>query len=373
VWHLVDILQADTGLSIAADTFALTIKSIQDNRAGKKTVPAASSEFVRTMDMVDNEPAKAVEAADRLLQTKPGDKTFRLVKAYALSAAERNDEGLKLLTELSNEQPPYPAAVFRLAGALSESEPAKAVELYKRYSSLEPYDPRGYHNTAVLYEELKQPAFAEAAYRKAIEVDPLDASTYASLIILLLTNDRPGEIAAVFVASDKYLTAEDDLLATTLNHFPDIKVKQAEQLVGSQPERLKTSIWANYSLANIYALNDKPQTAIDYLNRAEQIDPKIAETHTSKSQVYLQMGRLNDALKAADQALSLDQSSSQAHYNRACALARIGRKKDALASLKTALELKANLKSLLESDSDLDSLRSLPAFKKLVEQTPDPE
>lgn len=296
-----------------------------------------------------------------------------MLKSYALYAADRRDEGLKLLTELSNEQPAHPAAVYRLAAALSETEPAKAVEMYKRYSSLEPYDPRGYQNIAVLYENLKQTALAEAAYRKAIEVDPFDASTYASLIILLLTNDRLGEIAAVFVASDKYLTADDDLLGTTLNQFPDIKPEQAEQLAASQPQRMKTSVWANISIANIYAFHDQPQPALDYLNRAEQIDPKYAQTHVSKSEVYLQMSRLKEALSAAEHALRLDQSSSQAHYNRACALARLGQKKEAMAALEKALELNPDLINLLNSDFDLDSLRSLPAFKKLLPEKPDPE
>lgn len=368
VWHLTEILQTDSGLSLARETFGPTIKSIQDNRAGRKTAPAANSEFIKTIDLVNRDAEKGLEAVDRLIQTMPGDKTLRMVKGYALLNSEKTGEAIKLLTELADEQPAYPPAVYRLARVLTEPEPNKAVELYKRYSQLEPYDPRAYRDVAELYETLKQTPLAEAAYRKAIEVDPRDSSLYASLINLLLTNNRAGEVAAVFVAADKYLTADDDLLTTTLNLFSEMKAEHAEQLAAAQPERMKANVWANVAIANIYIATTKPRLALDHLGRAAQLDPKLAQPHASMSEVYLQMGRLNDALNAASHAVKLEASSGDAHYQRARALARLGRKQEAMAALKKSLELDENIIFLITDDSDLNSLRSLPAFKKLLEE-----
>lgn len=54
-------------------------------------------------------------------------------------------------------------------------------------------------------------------------------------------------------------------------------------------------------------------------------------------------------------------------YNVTCANARLGRKEEALKSLAKAIEAGFVDLPQVEKDSDLDSLRSDPAFRKLIE------
>ncbi|HKR13514.1 MAG TPA: transglutaminase domain-containing protein [Pyrinomonadaceae bacterium] len=366
VWRLVDVVQTDSGLALAVETLGPVINSIRDVRAGKKPTPATSSEFVKTMELINRDPAKGVEAADRVLQTKPGDKSFRLAKAFGLFGQNKDDEGMKLLTELSDEQPAYPPAVYLLARR--ETEPAKAVELYKRYSLLEPYDPRAYRNVAGLHETHKQIPLAEAAYRKALEVDPRDDTAYADLISMLVTNDRLGETGALFVAADKHLSADVDLLADTLNLLYEMELEDAEQLVATQPQRMKTSARANVALGNIYLYNERYVLGLKFMNQAAQIDPKLVDARIGMSDAYIRLSQLSQALAAADHAVKLDPESGNAVYRRACALARLGRRKEALAALEKALELDATVRFMIADDPDLNTLRSLPAFKKLMDQ-----
>ena len=371
VWYLVDILQSDTGLHVAANAFEPVIKSIRASRAGKRVTTRETSDFLKILNLIDNDNAKAIETADRLLLAKPGDQTFRLLKALALFSAEKDDEGKKLLTELGNEQPPHAASIFKLADLLSEAKPEESIALYLRYSTLEPYDLRAYRNLAGVYEERKQAALAEAAFRKAIAVDPFEIPGYIDLIVFLIRNGRIGEVNPLFVASDKYLTEGDDVLASVLSDLEDdIKLEDAEVLSLSQAHRLKTSSWANLSLSDIYIREKQYRKALEIITRASQIDPELPNPHIAMSTAYGKQSRWAEALKAADRAVSLDDSYATAHYVRACALARLGRKKDAIAAIEKSIELNPNMAKYLAEDEDFKSLRTLPAFKKLI---PEPE
>ena len=80
--------------------------------------------------------------------------------------------------------------------------------------------------------------------------------------------------------------------------------------------------------------------------------------------------RLPEALKAIDHALTLplNAKSPEAHYIRASVLARLGRKKQAMTALEKSIELDADVLTWIVDDDDLKSLRSLPAFQKLLRE-----
>jgi tetratricopeptide (TPR) repeat protein len=368
-WRLVEVVQADTGLHIAAEMTAPAIKSIEAARAGKKEAAAGLSDFVRALLLFDTDPSKAVEVMDRALQAKPSDRTLRYLKALALLMLDKQDEGVKLLTELSNEQPAHAQAIFKLAEVLGEDKPAEAIELYKRYTSLEPYDPRGYRELGLLYDNDDQVKLAEETYRKWIAIDPIEVSGHLSLIRLLALNDRIPEVGALMVAADRYVGPDEDVMASVLDDLYDYaKLEEAQKLADSEPQRMRTSVGANLALSNIYMREKRYREALTLINRALQIDPKVAETHVALSAAYVKLSRFAEALKAANQAVSLNENSADAHYQRARVLARLGRTKEALAALEKMLELSPTAIAWIEDAPELKSLRNLPAFKKLLQE-----
>jgi tetratricopeptide (TPR) repeat protein len=210
---------------------------------------------------------------------------------------------------------------------------------------------------------------AEPAYRKAIAVDPHEIPGYIDLITFLIRNRRVGEVGPLFAASDKYVTPDDDVLASVLNDLEeDITIEDAERLVAAEAPRLKASVWANLSLAEVYIREKRFTTALEVPKRAAQMDPKLAYTHLTMSTVYQKMSRLKDALKSADDAHSLNPESSNTHYRRACVLALLGRKATAMAALEKSIEIDPEIVKFLAHDEDLAALRSLPAFKKLLRE-----
>ena len=370
VWYLVEIVQPDPGFQLAAERFGPVIKSIEATRAGKKPEPGATSSVMKAVALIDSGAnAKALEETERLLKTNPTDKIYRFLKMIALweSGEEKEQESIALLRELSYEQSAFAPAVYRLAGVLSEEEPEEAIELYKHYSSLEPHDLRGYRDVASVYETTKQTALAEAAYRKAIAVDPFEVPGYVDLAIFLIRNGRVAEVGAVLLASDKYATQYDDVLATVLSDLEEeIKLEDAERLTASEPQRMKTSTWANLHLADIYVREKRYQEGLNLMKRAAQMDPEALYPHVAMSTTYLKQSRFNEALKAADQTLKLNGEYAWGHYLRASALARLGRKREAMAALNKSIELDADLLVDLLEDEDFKSLRALPGFQKLL-------
>jgi tetratricopeptide (TPR) repeat protein len=372
VWFFVDVVQPDPGLHLAAERFGPVIRSIEAARAGKKTTPGQVSDFMKVVALIDsNATVKALEEADRLLKTNPNDQTYRFLKMLALweSGEKKEDESLKLLEELSYEQPPFPPAVYRLAGILSEDKPEESIELYKRYLSLEPYDVRGYRDLATVYENQKQTELAEVAYRKAIALDPFEIPGYKDLAALLIRNARVAEVGPILLASDKYAGEYDDVLAEIFSDLgEEIKLEDAVKLAANEAQRMKTSQWANLHLADIYVRDKHYREGLELMKRAAQMDPTAFYPHLAMSKVYLMQSRLNDALKAVDHALTINDKSSSAHYIRACVLARQGRKRDSVTALEKSIELDPDMLTFIAEDEDLKSLRSLPAFQKLLRE-----
>jgi tetratricopeptide (TPR) repeat protein len=370
VWYLVEVVHPDPGLQITAETFSPVIKSIEASRAGKQTTPNAASDFEKVMALIAaDEIEKALETVDRALQAKPKDQALRFLKVQVLYSVEedKKEEYTRLLTELSNEQPAYAPALYDLASVLSEEKPEEAIEVYKRYSTLEPHDPRGYREVAGLYENSKETALAEAAYRKAIAVDPFEIPAYEDLATFLIRSGRVNEVPAVLLASDKYATEEDDVLATVFSQLEEeMTLGDAARLAVAEEQRLKKSVWANLALSDIYVREKRYVLALAIMKRAALIDPKLARPHIAMSTAYLRQSRLNEALKAVDRALSLEQNNIAAHYRRATVLARLGRRKEAMAALEKSIELDSVVLTWLNEEDDFKSLRTLPAFKKLL-------
>nr|AUN35729.1 TPR domain-containing protein [uncultured bacterium] len=371
-WYLVEIVETDTNLNAISEVIKPTVTYIENARAGRKAA-IVPTEFTRALLLIHTNADKALAVVDDALKTKPSDPGLRLLKTLALLNVDKKDEAIKLLRELSNEG--FVPAVYRLAAALSRSEDeklkAEATPLYKRYTELEPHDPRGFRDLAIVSEDA-EPAQAEAAYRKVIELNPADTDGYLNLITFLVVHDRVGEVRPLLAAADKMKDEADvDVFASVLQDLTDYDDSSyAEKLAASEPLRMKTSASANLALASLYGKNERYALALRHYQTAAQLDKTSARARAGIAFVHRKQGRLSAALREAQQAIALNAEDGDAHWELACALARLGRIKQAMAALEKAVELDPDLADWLADEPDLKPLAHLPAFKKLL---PPPE
>ncbi|HEY2963910.1 MAG TPA: transglutaminase domain-containing protein [Pyrinomonadaceae bacterium] len=376
VWHLSELVLVDDHFATVSEMLQPAIGAIEKARAGEKPPAIGSTGFVRVLLLLSKDAAKAARLADELLKSKPKDTGLRYLKALALLDGKTAAEGVKLLTELSDEN--FAPAVYKLAQTFSESEDEaewdKAIPLYERYISLEPHDPRGFRDLGHAYDDADRSGQAEAAYRKALEIDPADLDNHSNLIELLVLHDQFAGLRALLVAGEKYQQADDDLFGSVIQDLClSEETKAAEKLAASEPLRMKTSARANLSLGRVFTTDGRYVEARRLLTTAAQLEMKSAEPHVQLAKLFRKQSQWPAALKAADRAISLEPDYTEGYYERACALARLRRFKEAIVALTKSVELDDMQVEYLADEEDLKPLASLPEFKKLLPPPPTKE
>lgn len=84
--------------------------------------------------------------------------------------------------------------------------------------------------------------------------------------------------------------------------------------------------------------------------------------------LYTANGEINKGLEMDLKAIALKPKNALARYNLACSYALSGALENALKTLEKAIDLGYNDLDWLMKDTDLDPLRELHAFKKLIEK-----
>jgi Flp pilus assembly protein TadD len=376
-WYHVELTQVDGAFDFVAEIFRPVVSNIERARAGEKTPATLMTDYGRVSLLLNTDNAKALRVADELLKKNPKDRGLRYLKAVALfedEKEEKRDEGMKLLSELADEG--HGPAVYRLAVYLVDSDDEKemerARELYQRYTTIEPRDPRGFRDLGTAYHDVERVVEAEAAYRKALEVDPGDVFNYRNLIELFVLHDRIAEVRPLLVTGEKYQEKSDLFAMIFEDLMTSDEVDSLAKFAASEPARMKTNMVANHSLGVAYMNADRFVEAERSFNTAAQLDRKSSEPHVSLAALYRKQSRWPAALKAANTAIILNAEDSEAYYQKACVLARLGRIKEAMAALTKSVELDDSQVYYLKDEEDLKPLAGLPEFKKLLppDETP---
>jgi Flp pilus assembly protein TadD len=231
---------------------------------------------------------------------------------------------------------------------------------------MEPRDPRGYRELGIAYHDVEKVPESEAAFRKALELDPADVYNYSNLIELLVLHDRIADVRPLLVAGEKY-QEDDDLFAMI---FEDLMssdgIDALAKFAASEPARMKTNVRANHSLGVAYMNADRFVEAERSFFTAARLDRKSSDAHVSLAMLYRKQSRWRAALSSANLAISLNAEDSEAYYQKACVLARLGRLKEAMAALTKSVELDEEQADYIGDEADLKPLASLPEFKKLL-------
>ncbi len=85
--------------------------------------------------------------------------------------------------------------------------------------------------------------------------------------------------------------------------------------------------------------------------------------------LYTREGRIMDGLRVDRRLVRLQPLNPTAHYNLACSLALLKRPADALRTLRQAVALGYSDLEFMAEDPDLETLRKLPEFRRLLRGT----
>jgi tetratricopeptide (TPR) repeat protein len=386
-WFLREVTYEDVGHRVIEEGMRQAITALDAKRKGVEPAKSIESVEYRILKTRGSDPEQGIKIAEQALKEKPGNQLLLHLKAFCLYEASEThngpkaEEAIKIWTALGNETPVFPQALRELGSRYSWAEDDdpelrtkqdKAIEALAKYAALVPEDPRPHETIARIHERRREFGAAETAFRKVIELDPLNRTNYSNLAVILLKQQRYKEGLEVVDRSKGRGADKDAMFAgLLLSGFSEEGGSElAEGLAAAAPERFVTNLSANLNLALIRVENGRAAEAIPLLRKAAEIDPTSSVPHSSMAEAYRKIRNWAAALKSADQAIKLNAEDAEGHFHRACALAQLRRRVEAIAALKKAVELGEDLffTDDLEEEEDLKPLAAMPAFKELLKE-----
>jgi len=217
---------------------------------------------------------------------------------------------------------------------------------------------------------------ADAASRKALELDPDSAEAHASRgLAASLKKDFAGAAKEFETAIRLNPKLFEAYYFFARARIAEGKLEQAVELYQMAMKVNPDDYQAPTLMANALAgLGRKTEEMAAY-RRALEIIEKHLEMHPDDARaLYLgamPLGRFGDrqrSLEWVGRALAVDPSDSGVLYNVACCYACLGETDQALYCLERAVENGFGHKAWLLHDSDLDPVRNSPRFQALLER-----
>jgi non-specific serine/threonine protein kinase len=215
---------------------------------------------------------------------------------------------------------------------------------------------------------------AEAASRKALELDPELAETHAARgLAFALRKDFANarkEFETAIQLDPKLYEAFYFYARTS---FQSGNLAKAAELY-EQASRLNPDDYQAASLlVTVYHGLGKPAEAEETERRALRLTERHIELHPDDPRalyfgagILARMGDHKRSLEWARRALAIDPDESGILYNVACVYALLGRTEDAIGCLEKVMTHETFYKNWAAKDSDLDSLRADPRFQALL-------
>jgi len=234
------------------------------------------------------------------------------------------------------------------------------------------------------YEVQEKYEEAISSYKKCIESNPQYLTAYQHIGNSYVRLEEHDKAIATYTNIIK--TFETWNLATTYYNLgiTYLRVGKEKQARYSFHKSIyhDPSYYLPYSeLTKLYAKSEEHERNILFVERIHNIFARDADYLNDIIAQLLnlaQQQRQQDKNSNADIYLNLCEKiltdsmekfpgDANLHYNQACLYSLTNKKSKALDSLKQAIKLKADLTETAKEDADLNNIRDMPAFQKLLE------
>ena len=236
----------------------------------------------------------------------PNDTRLAILSAQLSLALNRRDE-MRASVERVRAVDPEDHLVLAMSGRIKadvESDRRGALADLRRAAAAAPGNADIWNEIGMVQAELDAPLEAEAAFRRAIEVDPEDPIAYGNLAILLLDQSRVEEAGTLI---DKALDLDPDF------HVAYIARGRYLLQKGDMPgamESILAGSAANPAYSNglvaaaiAYYQNGETDLADQALDNADRLDPNDPVTAIVRTAVALDQYRADDAVRFAREAV----------------------------------------------------------------------
>jgi len=274
--------------------------------------------------MAAGRPQEAIEEFELALRSQPLLVAAQMGIGNALAKLKRNEEALLRYDQALALRPKMPEANFSAGFVLVRMGKQKEAETrYRRALAQRPDFAAAWINLGALMRDQGREVYAEAAFRRAIELRPDLVSGWVNMAFLERERRRPAE-------AERYLRkafAINPEQLETLVAWCQFRAAERDLPGAWQWLRWALAREPNHAEAvNMHGillhLEARFEEAIPIFERAEALGHTAASSNRGNSLVDL--GRMEEALRAQELALERDPMSHGACYNLALTRLRLG-------------------------------------------------
>ncbi|MGH9604205.1 MAG: tetratricopeptide repeat protein [Terracidiphilus sp.] len=270
---------------------------------------------------------RAEEAArefERALMRRPTLIAAQMGLGNAFAFMGRHEEALARYEQVLAIRPRLPEAEFAAGFALAQLGKPKEAEIrYRRALATRPDFAAAWINLGSLLREQGQDLYAEAALKRAVELRPDLVSGWVNLAILERERRRPDK-------TEEYLRKA---LALNPNQVETLvawcQFRTSERDPDGAREWLRRALEVNPDHDEAWNMKGilrhtagRYEEAIGAFDRAEALGNRAAASNRGNS--LLDLGRMDEALRAHQWAVEREPSSPGAQYNLALTQLRLG-------------------------------------------------
>jgi tetratricopeptide (TPR) repeat protein len=266
----------------------------------------------------------AIREFDLALKHRPDLAAAHMGLGGALASLDRNEEALKHYQQARAICPRLPEAEFAVGFVLARmGKPKEAEARYRRAVSLRPDFAAAWVNLGCLLREQGREVYAEAALLRAVELRPGMISGWINLSILERERRRPAE-AETYLRKAFALNPEQ---IETLVAWCRFRSTEHDQAGAWQWLRWALAREPDHSEAvNLHGIllhqDRRFEEAVGVFERAEILGSLAAASNRGNS--LLDLGRMDEALRAHELAVERDPTNPGAHYNLSLTRLRLG-------------------------------------------------
>jgi predicted Zn-dependent protease len=261
------------------------------------------------------------------------DKSTRITLGRALFRNDSFVEARQMLRPVLAEDPQNKDALYLLAQIAAKQKSWAEATTYSNLLLLD--DPKNLVLLHILADAaLSQDLDVDAArfLERLIELDPKDKSVRLRLVVLYSNHQKLGQLSRAF-----------DLLNDVIAANPD------------DPESLLL-------LANLYRKNDQPDKARElFLKGFDKLPAEIPRSYSwafnSYGLLLFQQNAYADALNYQEKAVQLDPNDEEANYNLALTYLKVGKRDELLNVLEHLRSLQSSLVKDLEQVLDRSGVK----------------